>query len=188
MSWVKDAKGYDALEGSESKDYNCVQYTLAKVQGKPPDASTPANKSGVVDELTKLGYAKVFCEECGCPPKKCANCVVVYRKKGEGNDTVFHVAAFDPKRCDWSGKLRPTKPIVRFKDPGDYLKYFDPDAQADSEFDCYCNLHEAPHISDEDLSGKAMRPKGGPGKAGCLGILAAPAALGVLAARLRRRR
>jgi hypothetical protein len=166
MGWKKDKFGHDELEGSNSKNYNCVQYTLAKIKGEAPTKDTPADTATVVNELLKAGYKKVDCSECNCDPGKCRNCAVVYRVKGGDASTVFHAAAFDRQRCDWGGKLSSSGPIVRFPKPEDYLKRLDSEAAANSEYDCYCfeELEEGDYISDEDLHEKSQVQR--PGSSG----------------------
>jgi hypothetical protein len=155
-----ELRGSDgASDPSGDKSYTCVQYALAKVQGKAPDLSDPnqvsADEDNVVTRLQALGFARCDCERCGCKTGELSDCVVVYRSKTD--QKVFHVAVFDKEHCDWGGKLSAGGPIAHFSKPSDYL---DP-SDTDSEFSCYCHQNQgaANTITDEQLNEQTTRPK-----------------------------
>ena len=180
--WDKEEKGgvkFDVLKDSDKKKYNCGDYTDAKLSGKSPDSCGSEDHSVSVDKLKKkldkdpkYTAHKNDDSKCGCGKGKSKNCAVMYYNKED--EAGFHWAAFDSKRCDWGGKLSSSGKIVRFKNPGDYIKRFDKEEQKKTGMIFYCKDEDPPYISDEDLHDGAKNckdkkeSKDGQNSTGCL--------------------
>ena len=169
-SWHDDAEigdgaGYWQLDdsaGGETDDdegdrrgFECVQYTYAKVQGRRPLRDDPHRAEEASKVFEDLGYARVDCGQCGCGDGRCKDCIVIY---SAGDGGAHHVAAFDPRLCDWGGKLHGSGPIVRFKRPQDFMRprQIGPDGTETRPADtmaCYCKRRETPgpYISDIEM-------------------------------------
>lgn len=144
--------GYYELDGTNPDSdptgrhsYECVQYTLGKIHGRPPRQTDTDDFAILLVELQRLGYHQHDCAGCGCGDDQCTDCVVIYCRNG----APFHVAVFDRTLCDWGGKLRATQALVRFKAPRDYLRNTD-------TMICYCREPAGPYISDSALDAGAM--------------------------------
>jgi hypothetical protein len=158
--WVDDPEwgagnGYWKLADSEGTpgqagphNFECVQYTLAKVQGRRPHHSDPTETSAAEAEFLRLGFQPVDCGRCGCGQGQCRQCVIIYYIDPQRQES-FHVAAFDPVLCDWGGKLSALGPIVRFKNPEDYKK-------PQETMRCWCRESSDSYISDEEINKGAL--------------------------------
>jgi hypothetical protein len=153
--WTDDPRygpngGYWKLRGSDGgaadptgqHGYNCVQYTLAKIQGRRPHPSDGDDFSTLPQRLALLGYQQINCAQCGCDQGQCKDCVVIYSTPTGGP---FHAAVFDPVLCDWGGKLSGVGPVVRFQNVTDYAK-------PGEIMTCYCRNQPGTYISDEDVN------------------------------------
>lgn len=143
--------GYYELDGTDPRadptgrhSYECVQYTLGKIQGRPPRQTDTDDFAILLTELERLGYHEQDCALCGCGQGQCKDCVVIYSRGG----LPFHAAVFDRQLCDWGGKLRAILPLVRFKTPRDHLRGTD-------TMVCYCREPAGPYISDPALDAGA---------------------------------
>jgi hypothetical protein len=143
-----DAGGYWKLDGSEGMadssgghSCDCVQYVLAKIQGRGPTRADEADPGKLAPLLLGIGYTPIDCELCGCGQGQCTDCVVIYSRDGRA----FHAAAFDRELCDWGGKRNAAWGIIRYRRPGDYLREND-------TMVCYCRRTPGPYISDVDLN------------------------------------
>jgi hypothetical protein len=147
--------GYYELRGSSGGEgphnpgrrhsYECVQYTLGKIQGRPPRQTDITDVDVLTQELKRLGYHEQPCAGCGCDPGQCQDCVVIY----SNNIGRYHAAVFDRQSCDWGGKATGRHPIVRFKDAGDF-------ARQGETWVCYCRNPAGPYISDVEMNRRAL--------------------------------
>lgn len=153
---VQNAGVYE-LVGSKEKDFVCFEYTIKKATWDEDNPSPPLT-SGTCDDSTlfglleEAGYLEVTDSAgCGCGSGQNRYCVVVYQNKS-GN--IWHCAVFDRVLCDWGGKMANDLPIMRFKEPADYIDSFPPTEHQDVVMRFFCLAPDRPepdYISDERL-------------------------------------
>jgi hypothetical protein len=92
--------------------------------------------------------------KCGCGANKNDNCVVLY--VDTQSNTVMHAAVFDPVLCDWGGKRSSSGPIMRFKNPRDFIQTYHPPQRPLTRMVFLCQEGTGPdYISDRDLHFRA---------------------------------
>ena len=121
--------------------YECVQYTLAKINGRRPHHSDPAEFPQLIAALTQLGFRQHACAQCGCGAGQCRECVAIYYQ----GTSPFHAAVFDRQLCDWGGKANNRDGILRYKSASDYCR-------AGETVVCWCREPAGPYISDERIN------------------------------------
>ncbi len=155
------------LPGSNDKGYNCTQYAVGKLTGKPPqrgDEDDTVGTDKIEAWLKKNGFLeeKAPSEKCGCKEGQTKTCAVLYfDKPPEGESPPLsrepiHIAVFDPDLCDWGGKANAGSPIRRFCKPGDYPT--DPAERKRTEMKFYCRSKPlGENISDAELHKSANK-------------------------------
>lgn len=129
-----------AEDGGQPKKYNCSEYTVAKLEGRPPhwppqnDPGTHTTETAEIEAKLKVppfSFVELTSPDGSQAPADCAcarrtKCVVMYFDRGAGTAGTprepYHVAIFDPRYCDWGGKESGFGEIRRYKNPGDYLE------------------------------------------------------------------
>ena len=111
----------DSEQGGTPKGYNCTEYCIARIQGRPPrwggDPALTTETDEIERKLADLGWTTGECD-CGLATGQSPDCVAVYVCDGQ----VVHAAILDKVHGDWGGKLSAGGPIARFRRPEDYFE------------------------------------------------------------------
>lgn len=124
-------------EGEGRKGYNCTEYCMARIEGRPPtwggDEEHTTETEEIEDELRDAGWHRGDGEcNCGTGEGQTRDCVVVYVCEG----VVVHAAILDKVHGDWGGKLSAGGPIARYQRPQDYFE--DGEVPEGCEMRFYC--------------------------------------------------
>ena len=168
--WKPTKGGYWELKGTNDKGYNCSEFAMAKIEGRPPryggDGSQTTETDEIEQELKKKGFKEAGSSgKCGSGPGKMSQCVVLYFSISDGkvSKEPYHVEVFDPIHGDWGGKGAAGLPIRHRKDPNEYPH--DPEERKKTKAVFFCKQVEPPPkpISDSDLhKGATKLPKPAP--------------------------